>query len=504
MHVFIASLATETNSFAPFPTGRAAYEENGVVRDASRRTDAFGSLPLAVWRRRSEAEGYAVSEGTAAFAQPAGNTVRAVYEELRDLILADLARAGSVDMVLLALHGAMIADGYDDCEGDLIGRARQAVPDAVIGVEIDPHCHLTNAMLRHADVVVIYKEYPHVDTAERAEEVFDLCHRTALRRIAPVAAMVDTRMIGFYPTLQSPMREIVAGLRAAEARPGVLSASIAHGFPWGDVADVGTRTLVYADGDAVLARAEALAIAERLYAERDTLLLRLPGIPEALDRAAASHGRVVLGDYSDNAGGGAPSDSTFFLRAMIERGVSGAAIGAFHDPMVAAICADAGEGARLRIRLGGKSGPASGDPLDLDVEVLAVRPEHTQSALGRIAPMGLSVALRHRDIDILVNTIRQQVCGTDAFTGCGIDLSGKRLVIVKSSTHFEAEFQPIADTLLKVASPGALNLDFSTFPYTKRDGHYHPRVADPWVGAGRPAAAVYARAARGRHGRAAS
>ncbi len=492
MRVFIASLITETNSFAPFPTGQSAYGERGIRRDASMDRDASGS-PLAIWRTRSEAAGWTVAESISAFAQPAGNTVRSVYEGLRDTILSDLRDAGPIDIVLLFLHGAMIADGYDDCEGDLVTRVRALLPGSVIGVEIDPHCHLTDAMLRHADVIVIFKEYPHIDGAERAEEVFDICRRTASGQVSPVAAMADTRMVGFYPTFHSPMREIVADLRAAEQRPGVLSASIAHGFPWGDVADVGTRALVYADGDTDLATREALAIAGRLYAERDALLLHLPGIPEALDRAAASEGRVVLGDYSDNAGGGAPGDSTFFLRAMVARGLRDAAIGAFHDPAVARICADAGVGARFPVRLGGKAGPASGDPVDLEVEVMAVAPEHRQSAFGNSAPMGLSVWLRHGGIDILVNSIRQQVYGTDAFSGCGIDLQAKRLIVVKSSTHFEAEFQPLADLLLKVVSPGALRMDFESFRYSKRDGHYHPRVADPWAGQGRPAASVHSR-----------
>jgi microcystin degradation protein MlrC len=493
MQVFIAGLATETNTFAPFPTGWAGFEENGIVRDASRGSSSFCSPAMAAFRAGAEAAGDTVHESIAAFAQPAGRTVRKVYESLRDTILEDLKAAGPVDLVLLVLHGAMVADGYDDCEGDLIGRVRALLPDATIGVEIDPHCHLTHRMVEDADVIIIFKEYPHIDSAERAVELFDICRRAASGELKPVAALVDTHVVGMYPTFDQPMRGIVDGLHAAEARAGVLSASIGHGFPWADVADVGTRVLVYADNDPALAGAEAMAIARRLYDERYALIPNYTGVSDSLDRAATLNGRIVMSDYSDNAGGGAPGDSTFFLRALIERDVENAVIGCFHDPAVAHICADAGVGARLDIRLGGKSGPASGDPIDLFVEVMAVVENHSQDVFGGRHGMGLTVWLRHRGVDILVNTIRSQVYGVDLFTGCGIDLETKRFIVVKSSTHYEAAYRPIADHLWPVVTPGALSLDFARLPYTRRDPDFFPRIPDPWSVKGEPEPRLFSR-----------
>lgn len=493
MRVFIASLATETNTFAPFPTGRTAFEENGISRDASRAGASIGSAAMAVYRNRAEAAGGEVIESLTAFAQPGGRTVRRVYEALRDEILDDLAAAGNVDIVLLSLHGAMVADGYDDCEGDLIERVRARFPGAVIGVELDLHCHLTRLMVERADVIIPFKEYPHIDAAARAEELWDICHRAWLGEVRPVAALVDTYVIGIYPTFDPPMADIVASLHAAEGRAGVLSASIAHGFPWADVADVGTRVLVYTDGDADLAAAEAMVIAERLYAERRELQPVFIDVETALDRAGSLNGRVVLGDYSDNPGGGGPGDSTFFLRALVARDAQAAAIGCFHDPAVARIAADAGVGAVIDIRLGGKSGPASGDPIDLRVTVMEVRDPHSQQVFDTRMSMGLTVWLRHGEIDILVNTLRSQVFGTDLFTGIGIDLEAKRLIVVKSSTHFEAGYRPIADHLWPVVSPGALSLDFAHLSYTKVDPDYFPRIEDPWSRRGKPSPLIVRR-----------
>lgn len=251
MRIFMASLATETNTFATFPTGRAAFEESGITRDASRTLNGAFSLSMAAIRSLGEAAGDEVIESITAFAQPAGRTVQHVYERLRDEIIADLRAAhvaSPIDIVLLPLHGAMVAEHTDDCEGDILAEVRAVTPNAVVGIVLDLHCHLTAQMLTHADMVIAVKEYPHIDFRERTVELFHLCRRIALGEIHPVAAMVDTRMIGMYPTFGEPMKSIVAALRVVETQPHILSATVAHGFAWADVADVGTRVLVYADG----------------------------------------------------------------------------------------------------------------------------------------------------------------------------------------------------------------------------------------------------------------
>jgi microcystin degradation protein MlrC len=299
-------------------------------------------------------------------------------------------------------------------------------------------------------------------------------------------------MVGIYPTFTSPMREIVGALQEAERRVGVLTAGIGHGFPWGDVADVGTRVLVYADADAALAAHEAAAIARRLYDARESLQLGLPDLQTSLQRARTLDGRIVLGDFADNAGGGAPGDSTYFLRALLDGGWRDTVIGFFWDPMVVATCAEAGPGARLSIRLGGKTGPASGTPIDLEVEVVRVAERHEQGVFGARQPMGRSVWLHSAGIDIGVCTVRTQVYEPDAFTGLGLVLKDKRLIVVKSSNHYQAGFQPLADHLWHVGTPGAMASDFASMPYTKRDPDYYPRVADPWARRGTPVPQIFA------------
>ena len=261
--VFIGALGTETNQFVPFPTGLRGYQEHGIWRgDATRHAPTNFTAPVHVWRREAEKRGWTVIEGLSTFAAPSGTTVRSVYEGFRDEILAGVKAAMPLDAVLINVHGAMVADGYDDCEGDLLARIRAIVgPDVAIGAEFDLHCHLSALMLDSADVLVGYKEYPHTDTMERAEELFAIIADTVEGKVKPVMARYDCRMIAQYRTSVPPISEFVVRMKSLEGKDGILSVSLSHGFSFADVEDVGTRSLVVADGD--MAKAEKLAEAAR-------------------------------------------------------------------------------------------------------------------------------------------------------------------------------------------------------------------------------------------------
>ena len=483
MRVFAAGLQSETNTFAPWPTGLKAYEETGIRRGAAVLQGSGPDHETAqLWARLCERDGHEFTPGLFAWAQPSGPTVQSVYEGFRDEILAPLRANGRFDVVLLFLHGAMVATACDDCQADLVRHVREVVgDDAVIGVELDPHCHLGQGLIDAADAVVIMKHYPHDDYLARGEELYEICLAKARGEVTPTAALFDCRMVGFYPTTQEPMISLVERFKAAEREPGVLSVSFAHGFPWGDTPETGSKMLVITDGDAGRAAALAEALGREVYAQRDTLLPRFPGIEAALDEAAATPGRIVLADTADNAGGGAPGDSTALLRAMLARRAERAALGAIWDPVTALACADAGVGATLNVRLGGKCGPASSDPLDVTATVRGIAEDFRQSGLGTSKTrMGLSVWLRIDGVDVVVNSIRTQVFCPDAFTGLGIDLADKRIVAVKSSQHFQGGFAPIADRIIRVATPGAIQMDFAAINYVKkRDLSFFPRVADP-------------------------
>jgi len=471
MRVFTGGIATETNTFAPMPTGLGSFRDRGYYPAGTHPdTMSFFAGPLWAARQRGKAKGWTVIEGLVAAAQPSGTTTRFAYETLREELLRDLAAALPVDMVVLGLHGAMVAEGYDDCEGDLLARVRATVgPDVVIGAELDPHNHLSPQMLANANLLIAFKEYPHTDVLERAYELVDLCAAQVERKVRLVGAAVDCGMIVTLHTSREPARGFVDRIQAMEGRDGILSISITHGFAWGDVEHMGTQVLVYADGDPAKAEATARRLADELIGLRDQLVMRFPSIDEALDQALAfDGGPVVLADGADNPGGGASGDSTFILRRLLERGIRNVALGPLWDPVAARIAFEAGEGARLPLRVGGKIGPLSGDPVDTMCTVRKAIPDMKMTGLaGTPMDMGDSVLVETAGIEIMLASLRNQAMGTDLFTQLGCDLAKKKIVVVKSSQHFYAAFSKIAKHVIYVGAPGAVTLDLNTLPYRK-------------------------------------
>jgi microcystin degradation protein MlrC len=485
VRIFTAAIVTETNTFSPIPTGLRAYELHGIQHGRRERIQPTNELATMVrWRELGERDGHTVIESIGAIAEPAGVTVGSVYEAFRDELLEDLREALPVDIVLLYLHGAMVAQGCDDCEGDILARVRHAAgADTVIGAELDPHSHLTASMLEHATLLAAYDEYPHTDIVARGEDLYRLSVAAARKEIAPVMRAFDCRMTGLFPTSRPQMRRLVDELKAA--RNGrVLSTSLIHGFPWGDVCEGGAKCLAIADGDDELAQQTATRFGREFWSLREQVQLTAMDIDSALDAALASERMpVVLADVADNAGGGAPGDSTFVLRRMLERNVTNAVSGVYYDPIAVQVCFEAGEGAVLDLRCGGKLGETSGAPLDLRVTVRALRADHMQDSMDDSAPvpLGASAWVDAGGVQIVLASIRCQVFAPNAFTDLGIALDRAHIIAVKSSHHFWAKFAPIAGAVFHVDSPGALQADFASIPYKKRSPNYWPRVPDPFA-----------------------
>ena len=476
MRLFAASLSTETNTFSPIPTGLEAFKARGY-HPAGTHPDKMLQFSGPLWaaRQRCREHGWTLFEGTVAGAVPAGLTTRHAYETLRDQILDDLRKAGDIDIVLLGLHGAMVADGYDDCEGDLIARVRAIVgDDVVVGAELDPHCHMTPEMYQGADFLVCFKEYPHTDILERAYDLIDLCVARRQGRVLPTRAVFDCEMITIMHTSREPMRSFVDRLLELEGRDGVLSISIAHGFPWGDVPGMGTKVLVYTDNDPAKAQRLAQSLGRELIEMRDALQADYRPIADALmeanERAAYP---AVLADSADNAGGGAASDSTFVLQYFLQHGVRDAVIGPIWDPGAVGLCIDAGEGAVLDLRVGGKVSVASGDPVDVRCKVLAIRRDAYMTGLSNTpSSIGDSVAVEVEGIALVLTSDRNQAIGTDLFTQFGIDLAARKYIVVKSSQHFYADFSKVAAQVIYLSTPGSVSPDITTLPFRKI---HHPK-----------------------------
>lgn len=477
MHIFLAALAHETNSFSPIPTTMRSFEEGILYRpggDGEALKKALDFPGYGFVRDVAQERGDEVTLGLCAWAQPGGPASRQVYEALRDELLAQLAAAKNVDAVALVLHGAMIAHGYDDCEGDLLARVRQQVgPRVPVGVLLDLHGNLTPTMTASGAVLIACKEYPHTDYLERTRELHAILADMARGACQPGIVTQRVPMLGLFGTGEPPMRAFLDRIFTLERSAGILSISVMHGFPWSDAEATSAAVMVYFDTGAqpaAAAQAIAMQVAKDFFALRWLGSKSSQPVREAVARALAPRAAgelVVMADGSDNPGGGAACDSTFILRELIDRQAEGVALGMIWDPQAVQLARDAGVGAEIALRIGGKVGPASGLPVDVQATVLAVRGDaHQHGLAGKFTEaLGEAVAIRAGGIDIVLNSKRQQVFSPECFTELGIDLSAKRLVVVKSTRHFRACFDAIAAETIFCDAPGTLNSDLARLPF---------------------------------------
>ncbi|MER8842902.1 M81 family metallopeptidase [Mesorhizobium sp. M0913] len=477
MRLFAATLATETHSFSPLPTGIDSFKEGFFLRPGEHPEQAplWCTEPLWVARRRATADGFTLIEGSCFYAEPSAPTNQRDYEFLRDEILTQVKEALPLDGVLLGLHGAMVAYGYDDVEGDVLERVRAIVgPKCVIGVELDPHCHLTVKRVKIADIIILYKEYPHTDMVERAEDLLDMVLKTVRGQLKPVMSLYDCRQLtndcrrlAWYRTDMPLMRDFVDRIKAIEGKDGVLSISIGHGFPLSDVPEVGSRVLVVMDKDK--------AKGDLLATELGLDLVSMRGQPSWIDKCPVEDGisaaleyqgaPVVIADINDNAGGGAASDNTTVLRCLTERKVESAALGPLWDPIAVRLCFQAGEGAKLPLRIGGKIGPDSGVPIDATVSVIGLQRDCWQSSGSTRNRLGDCAAVRIGSVEVVLCSERTQALGLELFSNVGIDPLTKKILVLKSALAFMIPYGPIAKKVIFVDSDGLMGKHLTEIPY---------------------------------------
>lgn len=480
--VFIASVATETNTFSPLRTDLQDFKDSFYAPPGEHpATPTLCSAVYPVARARAAEYNWQIVEGTASWAEPGGVVSQKTWEFLRDQLLCELRAAMPVDIVLLGLHGAMVAQDCLDCEGELIHAVREiAGPDALIGATFDPHSHLTAARVENADVITVFKEFPHTDFVTVAEDLISLIHRTSADEIKPVISTFDCRMIEILPTSREPMRSFVDEIKAKEGVGSVLSISLIHGFMASDVPELGTRVVVVTDNDEEEGDRLASELGMRLFAMRGTTRPEFLTSTEALVRAQnAERGPVVIADVWDNPGGGVPGDSTIMLKEMISSGIENAALASIWDPIAVRTCFSAGTGSRLRLRFGGKMSDRGGEPIDAEILIRNIVPNAVQSFGQSIVPLGNSVWIEVGGIDVILNSVRSQVFNPDIFSNLGIDPMSRKVLVVKSTNHFHDAFSRIASEILYAEISGPYPNDPATNEYRNLKRAIWPRVENP-------------------------
>ena len=479
MRVVTGAISHETSTFTPVGTTEESFYERFGVRESGELLTAFRgtNTPMGGFIEGAAAHGFELVPTLYAEAHPSGPAPRAVLDGILERFLSQVEKAGQIDGVLLEMHGSMVAEGLPDADGYILAVVRQLVgPDVPIVVQLDIHSNVSHQMVRQADVLIGRETFPEVDMAVRGRECADVLVRMVRNGLRPTMALAKIPLAwGLNQvTAHPPMKEAIARLHAVEAEQGVVCASIATCFPLADVPDMGASVYVVTDNDAVGAQRHAESLAEWIYERREIWQGEMPSTQTAL-REAALAGRypVVLADRNDNTGGGSPGDSTGMLRAFVAAGLEAACILYMVDPGAVADCVQAGVGGVLRLPIGGKSSAFQGEPMLLEVEVLALSEGYFRydgpMYAGLDGTMGPSAHVRTEGIHVLLVTTREQPFDIAFALTLGLDPRKMRYIGVKSAAHFRAGFESWAGQIHVVSEPSVHSPEHITFHSLGRD-----------------------------------
>lgn len=481
MHILVAGFQHETNTFAP---SKAAYENfvrgegfPAMVRGQDMLALREVNIPAGGFINAVLADGHTVSTVIWAGASPSAHVTRDAYERIAGEIV-DAARAGGYDAIYLDLHGAMVAEHLDDGEGELLARVRAvAGPDLPVVASLDLHANVTAQMLQEADGLAAFRTYPHVDMADTGEHTA----RLLAARLAAGNAWVraERRLPFLIPingmcTLLQPSQGVYEELERLEKTPGVASISFAPGFPAADFPECGPVVWAYGTDAAAVERVTE-ALYQRVLALEPQwspdFLAPADAVKRAQALAAGASRPVVIADTQDNPGAGGDANTTGMLRALVEADAQNAALGLLCDPEAVRQATAAGVGNTVRLRLGGQSGVAGDAPFEGEFVVETLSP----GKLRYDGPMmhGMDVdleavaGLRLGGVRVVVSATKTQMLDRNLFRVGGVQPEEMAILVVKSSVHFRADFQPIAHEVLVAKAPGPMQADPADLPWTR-------------------------------------
>lgn len=471
----------ETNTFAPT---KADYD--AFMHGSGRPTIADAANVLTMMRDINagqagfidvaEANGWDVVPTIACYASPSAHVTEDAFERIVGIMVARIKAAGKLDGVYLDLHGAMVTEHYDDGEGEILARVRKVIgPDVPLVASLDLHANVTPQMMDNADALIAYRKYPHTDMADTGRAAAK--HMALLlggQRFAKAFRQLPFLIpISWQCTNDQPAKGIYESLATYQS-DAVPTLSFAPGFPAADFVHCGPSAFAYgrtqADADAAADAIAALVtgheadFAGQIYSPDD-------GVRKAMELAKGASKPIVIADTQDNPGAGGDSDTTGMLRALVRNRAQRAAIGMIYDPAAALAAHAAGKGATVTLSLGGKSGISGDAPFEesflieelSDGRFVAPGPFYG----GRNMDMGPSAALRIGDVRVVVVSHKAQLADQAMYRFVGIEPTEQAILVNKSSVHFRADFEPIAETLLICAAPGAMPADPATLPWTR-------------------------------------
>ncbi|GAB2922506.1 M81 family metallopeptidase [Paraburkholderia jirisanensis] len=489
MKILIARMNHETNTFSPVPTPLAAFGRDGPAFGAAAYAENKGMrTAMSAFIDAAEQHGAQLVTPVSAMANPSGPVAADAYRAICDAILA---AAPGCDAVLLDLHGAMVAQSSPDGEGDLLERVRALLPDAPIAVALDLHGNVTQKMIDHANVIVSFKTYPHVDMYETGAHAARILFDFMQGRARPVIAWRQPPLMTSTlrsATADGAMQRAVQAARIEEAH-GMLAVSILAGFSLADIPRPCISVVVVGNGDAAAAQAAAERIARQIWDERDAFVYRSAPLEQSVAAAAAAAQQtdkpILMLDHGDNCMSGGTCDTMDLLEAALAQGLEGIVSGPLCDPQAVAALHAAGVGARVTIPLGNKLPSHDGvmrKPFDASGVVRALTDgEYTITGptyTGQRASMGLSAVLEIGAATLVVTGRTHEPWDLGVFESVGVDPRRARFLLLKSRMYCRPVFVPIAGGLVECDSRGVTGSDYALFRYERVVRPVYPLDAD--------------------------
>jgi microcystin degradation protein MlrC len=478
--IAVGGFLHETNTFAPTKASYDAFIHGGswprmTLGADIPRTIRRINLGLAGFIEAAEEKGWEIVPTIFAAATPSAHVTGDAFERIAKVMVDGIAAAGPIDAVYLDLHGAMVAEHVDDGEGEVLARVRHVVGKTMpLVASLDLHANVSPEMVEHADALIAYRKYPHVDMADTGRacaEHLALMLKTNRRFAKAFRQLPFLVPISWQCTNDQPAKGIYQKLAALQS-DSVPTLSFAPGFPAADFRDCGPSVFAYgrtqADADAAADRIAAIIEGHegdfdgKIYAPDE-------GVLYAMELAKTAKKPIVIADTQDNPGAGGDSDTTGMLRALVRNKAQRAATGVIYDPESARLAHTAGAGATVTLALGGKSG-ISGDAPYKETFVIEKLSDGNFVAPGpfyggRAMKMGASACLRIGDVRVVVASHKAQLADQAMYRHVGIEPTEQAILVNKSSVHFRADFEPIAEKLLICAAPGAMPADPSALPW---------------------------------------
>lgn len=486
MRFAITGIAHESNSFAPEMTGLNRFR----VSDPDEVVRLYQSAAATItgYFRACEAAGVQAVPLSHARSGASGTVTAEAYTTLLDNMVAELEANGPFDGVLLALHGAMVAEGQVDADGEILRRVRELVgPDVPVVASLDMHANVSKGMVEHSTALTIYRTNPHVDPEPRAREAAEIAIAVARGEVKPTSALrqipAAINILVQY-TDMDPMKALVTELEKVLEQPGVLTASLAEGYPWGDVEAMGMAVLVVTDDDQALADQLADELAAKVWARREEFDAEGVPMDEAVRRAMeAPQQPVLLLDVGDNVGGGSPGDSVALLHEVLRQGATDV-YAAVASPSGVAACIAAGVGAEVDVEVGAATDPAIGPPLRLQGTVRVISdgtyedPKPTHGG-RRFFDMGTAAVVDlGNNVKVLLTS---NVIGSSTpvqLTSVGLDPMSFKAIIAKGVNSPLAGYMPIVAEWMWVDTPGCTAASFKNLPFTSRRSPMFPFETD--------------------------